>query len=59
MLRKGIDGLADDEVIQYANVNQGQGLFEFYCNYAVRLTGVTNAGRVIMGVMCPVYLCVR
>lgn len=48
MLREGKYGFADDEVIQYANVNQGQGFFKFCCNHAIGLTGIADPRRVVM-----------
>jgi hypothetical protein len=43
MLREGIHAFTDDEVIQYPDVNQGQGRFEFIGDHFISLTGFADA----------------
>lgn len=48
MLREGIHGLADDEVVKYSNLYQSKSILEFRSNRAVRLTWLTNPARVVV-----------
>ena len=50
---------ADDGVVQDAHLNQGQGLGQASCEHPVGGARFRATGRVVMTVMCPVFLCAR
>ena len=57
MLREGIHAFTDDEVIQYPDINQVQGGFEFIGDHFIRLAGFADAGRVVVGEYQGCALC--
>jgi hypothetical protein len=50
VFRKGeATGLSDDEVVQYPHIHERQGILQAPGNGFVRLAGLHDAGRVVVG----------
>jgi len=51
---KAGDAIADDDVVEHADVDQSQGLAQPLGNANIRLAGLAYAGGVVVGPRAPV-----
>ncbi|CAB3940727.1 hypothetical protein LMG6000_06634 [Achromobacter insolitus] len=59
-LRKGERGtLADDDVVQYPHIDECQRSLQLLGQHAIRAGRLGDTRGMLVGVMCPVFLCGR